>query len=93
MHTKSQGRQQQAEEEEEKKSRFCGRRQARESDVEDSAASPTSTSMDDYKGRSKSGALQSEMSHYTLAAQMINYVSIDFGTNCEAAFTSSKEHC
>lgn len=38
--------------------------------------------VEDYSGRNENGVVQSEISHYTLAEQMINYQSIDFGTRC-----------
>jgi purine-nucleoside phosphorylase len=71
---------------EEKASRFRQRRKqsAKEADLE--LAEVVVTGTEDHKGRSKKGDVQSEISHYTLAEQMINYQSIDFGTRCKKPY-------
>jgi hypothetical protein len=67
--------------EEKSSSRFRRPRATKEADVELNEV--VVTSVEAYKGRSNKGAVQSEISHYTLAEQMINYQSIDFGTRCK----------
>lgn len=70
--------------EEERTSRFRRKQHpTKEADVE--LAEVVVTSSESYRGRSKKGTVQSEISHYTLAEQMINYQSIDFGTRCGKA--------
>lgn len=64
---------------EERTSRFRRKQQpVKEADME--LAEVVVTSAESYKGRSRKGVVQTEISHYTLAEQMINFQSIDFGT-------------
>lgn len=66
---------------EERTSRFRRKQQpVKEADME--LAEVVVTSAESYKGRSRKGVVQTEISHYTLAEQMINFQSIDFGTRC-----------